>query len=60
VSGTAGQTTPTVSATVVSITQETNRVKVQTHEDQTLVLTMPPETLANLQVGQKLTLVVPR
>jgi hypothetical protein len=50
----------TVQATVVSLNGATHRVKVHTHEGQTLVLTMAPETLARLRIGEQFTLAVPR
>jgi hypothetical protein len=56
-SGTSGQGTGTVLATVVAVDTLTNRVKVQTQVGQVIEL----ETLAkDRQIGEQLTLIVPR
>ena len=56
-SGTAGQVTGTVRATVVAVDTLTNRVKVQTHVGQVLEL----DTAAkDYQIGEQVTLIVPR
>ena len=41
----------TVRATVLAIDKEINQIKVQTDEGQRLMLFLPPESLARLQVG---------
>jgi hypothetical protein len=57
VSGTSGQGTGTVLATVVAVDTLTNRVKVQTQVGQVIEL----ETFAkDRQIGEQLTLIVPR
>ena len=56
-SGTSGQGTGTVLATVVAVDTLTNRVKVQTQVGQVIEL----ETFAkDRQIGEQLTLIVPR
>jgi hypothetical protein len=56
-SGTSGQGTGTVLATVVAVDTLTNRVKVQTQVGQVIEL----ETLAkDRQIGEQITLIVPR
>jgi len=58
-----GMTEPegrTVSATVLSVNTPARAVTVQTQQNQTLVLQMPASTLTDLQIGERLTLVVPR
>ena len=56
-SGTSGQGTGTVLATVVAVDTLTNRVKVQTQVGQVIEL----ETVAkDRQIGEQLTLIVPR
>jgi hypothetical protein len=58
-----GMTEPegrTVPATVLSINTPARSVTVQTQHNQTLVLQMPASTLSDLQIGETLTLVVPR
>jgi hypothetical protein len=57
--GGTAQAERTVPATVVAIDQSTNIVKVRTQENQLLVLQIPTETVAGLQIGEQLTLVVP-
>ena len=57
VSGTSGQGTGTVLATVVAVDTLTNRVKVQTQVGQVIEL----ETVAkDRQIGEQVTLIVPR
>ena len=57
VSGTSGQGTGTVLATVVAVDTLTNRVKVQTQVGQVIEL----ETFAkDRQIGEQVTLIVPR
>jgi hypothetical protein len=58
--GARGQNERTVPATVVAIDQPANTVKVRTQQNQLLVLQVPTETIASMQMGEKLTLVVPR
>ena len=41
----------TVRATVLAVDEELNQIKVQTDEGQRLMLFLPPESLARLQVG---------
>jgi len=41
----------TVRATVLAIDEEINQIKVQTEAGQRLMLFLPPESLAHLQVG---------
>ncbi len=41
----------TVRATVLAIDEESNQIKVQTDEGQRLMLFLPPESRARLQVG---------
>jgi hypothetical protein len=53
----AGRTVP---ATIVAVDQMANMIKVRTQQNQLLVLQIPTETMASMQVGEKLTLVVPR
>ena len=56
-SGTSGQGTGTVLATVVAVDTLTNRVKVQTQVGQVIEL----ETVAkDRQIGEQVTLIVPR
>jgi hypothetical protein len=56
-SGTSGQGTGTVLATVVAVDTLTNRVKVQTQVGQVIEL----ETFAkDRQIGEQVTLIVPR
>ena len=56
-SGTSGQVTGTVRATVVAVDTLTNRVKVQTQAGQVIEL----ETAAkDRQIGEQVTLIVPR
>jgi len=55
-----GQYARTVSATVVAINQPSKSVTVQTQQNQMLVLQMPAGNLADMQIGERLTLVVPR
>ena len=43
----------TVRATVRAIDGEKNQVKVQTQEGQMLVLSLPPEAIMNMQVGNE-------
>lgn len=50
----------TVHATLVWVDGATNRVKVVTQEGQLLVLDMAREVLANMQLGDPFTLVMPR
>jgi len=49
-----------VRATVTEVDPTTQRVKVRTHEGQTIVLTMAPDALANLRVGDPLLFTVPK
>jgi hypothetical protein len=59
-SGMGGQYARTVSATIVAINQPSKSVTVQTQQNQMLVLQMPAGNLADMQIGERLTLVVPR
>jgi len=43
----------TVRATVLAMDGQTNRVTIQTHEGQRLILYLAPESLAGLRVGQQ-------
>ena len=56
-SGTAGQGTGTVLATVVAVDTLTNRVKVQTQAGQVIELDTPAK---DRQIGEQVTLIVPR
>ncbi len=56
-SGTSGQVTGTVLATVVTVDRLTNRVKVQTQAGQVIELDTPAK---DLQIGEQVTLIVPR
>ena len=49
----------TVHATLASVDSSTNRVKVVTREGQTLVLTLAPQALQGLQIGDPVELVLP-
>jgi len=49
-----------VRATVTAIDPTTHRVKVRTHEGQTIVLEMAPASLADLKVGDPLLFTVPK
>ena len=49
-----------VRATVTAIDPTTHRVKVRTHEGQTIVLEMAPAYLADLKVGDPLLFTVPK
>src|SRR3989442_10994844 len=49
-----------VRATVTAVDPTTHRVKVRTHEGQTIVLEMAPDSLANLKVGDPLLFTVPK
>jgi len=53
-----GQTDGSVPATVVSVNQETNTARVLTTEGQTIVLELSAESLADMQIGDRLKLVV--
>ena len=56
-SGTSGQDTGTVLATVVAVDTLTNRVKVQTQAGQVIELDTPAK---DRQIGEQVTLIVPR
>ena len=56
-SGTSGQGTGTVLATVVAVDTLTNRVKVQTQAGQVIELETPAK---DRQIGEQVTLIVPR
>ena len=56
-SGTSGQVTGTVLATVVTVDRLTNRVKVQTQAGQVIELETPAKAR---QIGEQVTLIVPR
>ena len=56
-SGTSGQVTGTVLATVVAVDTLTNRVKVQTQAGQVIELETPAK---DRQIGEQVTLIVPR
>ena len=56
-SGTAGQVTGTVHATVVAVDTLTNRVKVQTQAGQVIEL---ETSTKDRQIGEQVTLIVPR
>ena len=56
-SGTAGQVTGTVRATVVAVDTLTNRVKVQTQAGQVIELATAAK---DRQIGEQVTLIVPR
>ena len=56
-SGTSGQVTGTVLATVVTVDRLTNRVKVQTQAGQVIELETPAK---DRQIGEQVTLIVPR
>ena len=56
-SGTSGQVTGTVRATVVAVDTLTNRVKVQTQAGQVIEL---DTSTKNRQIGEQVTLIVPR
>ena len=56
-SGTSGQKTGTVLATVVAADTLTNRVKVQTQAGQVIELDTPAK---DRQIGEQVTLIVPR
>jgi hypothetical protein len=60
ISGPTAQPEKTVHATVEEIDKQKNTVRVRTQTNQTLVLGLPAETLVGMQVGEKLSLVVPR
>jgi hypothetical protein len=49
-----------VRATVTAVDPTAHRVKVRTHEGQTIVLDMAPATLAGLKVGDPLLFTVPK
>jgi len=49
-------TQATVEVTVLAIDGETNQVKVLTQTGQTLLLTLAPEAVTSLQVGEHFTL----
>ena len=49
----------TVHATLASVDSATNRVKVVTREGQTLVLTLAPQALQGLQIGDPVEFVLP-
>jgi hypothetical protein len=48
----------TVQATIVAIDMTANRVKARTHAGQVLILAVPHESLAGLQLGETFTLAV--
>jgi hypothetical protein len=50
----------TVPATIVAIDMTANRMKAKTHAGQVLVLAVPHESLAGLQLGDTFTLAVPQ
>jgi hypothetical protein len=56
----AGAPGQTVTAQVIGIDLPTNTATVQTQLNQTLRLQLPASTLGSMQIGEQLTLVVPR
>jgi hypothetical protein len=58
-SGQMEQSEKTVHATVEAIDQQKSLARVRTQANQTLVLGLPAQTLASMQVGERLALVVP-
>lgn len=56
----AGAPGQTVTAKVIGIDLTTNTATVQTQLNQTLRLQLPASTLGSMQMGEQLTLVVPR
>jgi hypothetical protein len=53
-----GQIDGTIPATVIAVNQETNTARVLTQEGQTIVVELSAESLADMQVGDRLKLVV--